>query len=89
MNLNDATSNALRYGVIVSIIVIAIGLAIHWADNGDTILMLGILILILSPLFGIIVSFVCLVSEKNNKWAGVAAVLMAVAAAGILLAFLF
>lgn len=89
MNLNEATSRTLRYAVIVSMIVIAIGLAAYVLDMGENILWLGVLLLILSPLFGIIVSFISLIIEKDKKWASVAAVLLIVVTIGILIAIFF
>lgn len=91
MNLYDNTADALRYGALVSVIIIAIGLI---ADNagisyGENVLWFGVLVLILSPLFGILVSMAALAAQREWQWVTVSAILLAVVTAGILIAWIF
>jgi len=86
MRLYSATADTLRYGILVSMIVIMLGLAVDWLGHGERILWLGVLMLILAPLFGIIVSLVCLISENDRHWTKVTVALLSVIAAGIVIA---
>jgi len=86
MNLYDATADTLRYGIIVSMVIVVLGLAADWSGYGENILWFGILVLILTPLFGVIVSLLCLVFEKDMLWAKAAAILLSVITAGIAVA---
>ena len=85
MNINKATSYALRYMIYVGISTMVVGLAFYITDNGDHILWAGLLILILSPLMGVIVTTVGLIREKDVKWIAVALILVAISVANILL----
>ena len=86
MRLYSATADTLRYGILVSMIVIMLGLAVDWLGHGERILWLGVLMLILAPLFGIIVSLVCLISENDRHWIKVTVALLSVIVAGIVVA---
>lgn len=85
IDLNRSTAMMLRIGVVLGMILIVVGLVLSVMDRGGTILHLGILVLIVSPFLGVIVSFVSLVSEKDWKWAAVAAILIAITATGVVL----
>ena len=86
MKLYTATADTLRYGILISMVIIMLGLAVSWFGYGERILWLGVLMLILTPLFGIIVSLVCLISENDRHWTKVTAALLSVIAAGIAVA---
>ena len=90
MTLYKNTAAALRYGIVVGIIVIAIGLMTSSFDTSleDRILWFGILIMLATPLFGIVVSMISLAMEKDWKWVSVASVLLSIIAVGIILAYL-
>ena len=85
MNLNRSTAAVLRYGVIVSIIIIAFSLILDMVEyeHYEDVMWLGILALILTPLFGIIVSLISLMTEKDWKWVSVTLVLIAVVVVGM------
>jgi len=89
VRLYENTAAALRYGIVAGIIVIAIGLMVSSFDTEyeDRILWFGILIMLATPLFGIVVSMISLAAEKDWKWVSVAAVLLSIIAAGILIAY--
>ena len=88
MNLYDATSDSLRYGILVSMAIIALGLVTDWSGYGENVLWFGVLALILTPFFSVIVSLICLVREKDLYWAKVAVVLLSVVTAGVMIAIL-
>ena len=89
MRLYENTASALRYGIVTGIIIIAVGLMVSSFDTEyeDRILWFGILIMLATPLFGIVVSMISLAAEKDWKWVSVAAVLLSIIAAGILIAY--
>ena len=90
MNLYDNTAAALRAGTIAGITIIAVGLLLSAFDNEHTenVLWFGILVLIASPLFGLLISAVTLVTERDWKWVSASAVLLAVITAGIVAAYI-
>jgi len=89
VRLYENTASALRYGIVTGIIIIAVGLMVSSFDTEyeDRILWFGILIMLATPLFGIVVSMISLAAEKDWKWVSVAAVLLSIIAAGILIAY--
>lgn len=84
-DLSRSTAFMLRAGIVVGILLMVAGLVQYAYDGGEALLYLGILILIISPFLGVIVSFVVLILEKDWRWALVAAVLVIVTTVGILL----
>jgi uncharacterized membrane protein len=88
MNLNRSTAMTLRIGIAIGMAMIAAGLAMSVLGYGDAVLSAGILVLILSPLAGAIVSFIALASEKDWFWTSVAAMLLAITAIGMVIAAL-
>lgn len=66
----------LWYGGIAGIVLIAAGLVLSMTGFGDSVLWLGILVLIASPMAGVFVSMIALLSEKDRKWAAVAMLLI-------------
>ncbi len=85
MDMNRSTSLMLRAGIYVGLAVSLIGLIMSMSDMGDRVLWLGMLILILSPFLGIVVTMVSLVIQKDWRWAAVAAALICITATGALL----
>lgn len=77
----------LRTGICIGMAIIIAGLVMSFMDMGDTVLYIGILILIVSPLLGVVVSFIALLKERDLKWAGAAAILLIVTAIGILISY--
>ena len=85
MNLNRSTALTLRAGIVLGMILMVIGLLVESTGGDDTILYAGILVLIISPFLGVIVSFVSLLSEKDWIWAIVAGILIVITTTGILM----
>ncbi len=75
----------LRAGIVLGMVLMVIGLLIESTSGDDTILYTGMLVLIISPFLGVIVSFVSLLSEKDWIWAIVAGILIVITTTGILM----
>ncbi len=85
MNTDKSIAWTLRIGIVAGIILIIIGEIMgEWNDA----LWLGILVLIMSPLLGIVVAFAGLLIEKDWFWASVTAILLTVVGAGLILALI-
>lgn len=84
LDLNRSTAFMLRTGISVGIILMVIGLALYLMDITETVLYIGVLVLIISPFLGVLVSFAVLVIDRDWRWAAVATVLVVVTAIGIL-----
>ncbi len=85
MNTEHNTSLTLKYSVFVSVFVVIVGLILYMADMGDRILWAGLLMVIVSPLLGVVVTTVSLWMEKDLKWMYIALLLIAISVIGILL----
>ena len=84
MNVNTLTSTVLKIGLIAGLLITVAGLLLQ--DHfGDTILWIGLLIMICSPLIGIIATFVMLIKEKDWKWVKIAMILIIVIVIGLIL----
>lgn len=84
LDLNKSTAFMLRTGIAVGIVLMVIGLALYLMDVTETVLYIGVLVLIISPFLGVLVSFAVLVIDRDWRWAAVAMVLVIVTAIGIL-----
>lgn len=84
LDLNRSTAFMLRTGIAVGIVLMIIGLALYLMDVTETVLYIGVLVLIISPFLGVLVSFAVLVIDRDWRWAAVATVLVIVTAIGIL-----
>jgi len=85
MDINRSTSVTLRAGIYAGLAISLVGLVLSMTGSGDGVLWLGILVLILSPFLGVIVTTVSLVIQKDWRWAAVAVVLICITATGALL----
>lgn len=84
-DLNKSTALMLRIGIVAGMVLMIAGLVLDLVGGGEWLLYLGILVLIVSPFLGVIVSFVVLILERDWKWAEVAAMLFVVTAIGIVI----
>ena len=91
MNLDRSTGRVLRYGVFLAIAVMSIGVILQQFDVSvsDTIMTVGIGLLVLTPFFSIIASTIALYLEKDYKWMRVSLCVLLITAIGILVAFIF
>ena len=88
MNLNKSTALTLRIGIAIGIALMAAGLAFSMSGHGDSVLYAGMLVLIVSPFAGVVVSLAALISAKDWYWAAVAAILLGITMAGAVAALL-
>ncbi len=84
MNLNRSTALTLRAGIVIGMILMIVGLVISMTGGSDSILYIGILVLIISPFLGIVTSLVCLIMERDAYWTMIAALLLVITAVGAL-----
>jgi len=82
--VNALTSVVLKIGLIGGLLIIVAGLLLQ-DYFGDTVLWIGLLIMICSPLIGIFASFVMLIKEKDWKWVKIAMILIIVIVIGLIL----
>lgn len=82
-DLNRSTATTLRVGIVIGMVLMLAGLCLYFMDGTDTLIYIGLLVLIVSPFLGVIASFVVLVIERDWRWAAVAAILFVVTAIGI------
>ena len=85
MNTEHNTSLTLKYSVFVSVFIVIVGLILYMADMGDRVLWAGLLMVIVSPLLGVVVTTISLWMEKDLKWMYIALLLIAISIIGILL----
>jgi len=85
VNMNRSIAWTLRIGIVIGLCLIVAGVLL---EENDPILYWGLLILICSPLFGVIVAFIGLVSEKDWFWAAIAAIVVAIVVGGAAVAML-
>ena len=78
MKMTYATSLVLKAGIFIGLALIVIGLFTF-----ESILWTGTLILICSPLLGVVTSYVFLMKEKDWKWAKITTILILVIIIGL------
>jgi len=83
--MNRSIAWTLRIGIVIGLCLIVAGVLL---EENNPILYWGLLILICSPLFGVIVAFIGLVSEKDWFWAAIAAIVVAIVVGGAAVAML-
>ena len=88
MMLNKATALTLRAGVVLGMILMVVGLAVSAMNGGDSVLYFGVLVLIASPLAGVMVTLLCLLREKDRFWAMIAGILLMITIAGVLISLI-
>ena len=86
--INEATSTVIRIGTMIGIAIMTVGLLLFGTDYGEKILLGGTIVLVFTPLAGIITSLACLLKEGDRKWAMVAVILIAVIAVGLAITML-
>lgn len=88
MTLNDETSRVLKYGTLLGLCIMTLGLLTISFDFSEKLLAAGVLILILTPPAGIVVSTKCLIQEGDRTWTRVALTLIAVLVLGIVISYM-
>ncbi len=87
MSLNEETSRVLKYTTLIGLSIMIVGLALSSFDFSETLLTVGVLILIFSPFAGVLVSTKCLVKEKDRDWSKVAVLLVFILIAGMIISY--
>jgi len=87
--LNSTTSAVIRTGTVIGIVIMAIGLLLSGTDFGSRILLVGTVILVLTPMCGVATSTICLVEAGDRKWVAVALCLILVVVTGLAITVLF
>ena len=82
-DLNSATVRVIQTGTIIGIAILAIGLLLSGTDYGERVLLTGAVVLVFTPLAGIVASMTCLIREGDTRWAAVGGVLIAIVLAGL------
>ena len=85
MNMNRSIAWTLRIGIIVGLILIIIG---EFISEDNPFLYWGLLVLISSPLFGVIVAFISMISEKDLFWTCIAGLVVIIVVSGAIVAML-
>lgn len=84
-DLNRTTAFALRAGIVLGMALLICGLAAYAVNGSELLLYAGILVLIVSPFLGVVVSFAVLVLKRDWRWAAIAALLFVVTVVGIVI----
>ena len=88
MSLNEETSSVLKYGTLLGLSIIIVGLLLSSFDFSDKILAVGVLVLIFTPFAGVLTSTKCLVQEKDRFWVRIALLLLTVLVIGMIVSYL-
>lgn len=83
--LNKATALTLRAGIVLGMVLMVAGLAMSAMSGDDALLYCGVLVLIASPLAGVVVTFLCLLRERDGFWVAIAGILLIITIAGALI----
>ena len=87
MSLNDETSWVLRWGTMVGLAIMAVGLVLSFAVFSEDIIAAGILVLIFTPAAGVVISTKCLIQGKEGPWIRVAALLIVILVIGMIISY--
>lgn len=70
MDMNIATGRTLRYGVVIGLAILLIGLLTEAFshDSGMSIIWVGLAVIIFTPMVSIVVSAAALYLEKDYHW---------------------
>ena len=83
--MTDSTALAMKVSLIIGIIITAIGLVLSETDIGNRIMWAGLLILIISPLIGVLATYVSLMNEKDWFWVKVTTILIMAITIGLII----
>ena len=89
IDVNISTGRTLRYGVLIGLFVVTVGLiAEAFAhDTGMDILKVGIAVIIFTPMVSIVVSAVSLYLEKDYRWFGWVSLVFIITLVGLAVAY--
>ena len=89
MSLEHNTSFVLKYGSLIGIAAVAVGVMMHLFDLVDAgaVMTAGIAVIVLTPFAGMIVSFATLSVGRERRYAAAALALILITVAGMFIAF--
>jgi len=89
MRLELSTSFVLRYGALIGVVIVTIGVIAHIVDHSyyGIIMTAGVAVIVFTPFVGKIVSFVMLSLEREKMYAVAALALIAITIVGMLIGF--
>ena len=90
-DVNILTGRALRYGIILGLAVLAVGIITGFfsQDASMSVMTAGIAVIIFTPMASIVVSAVSLYLEKDYLWFGWVCILLVITAVGFAVAYLY
>ena len=90
-DVNVSTGRTLRYGVILGLAILVVGLLISAVsqDLSTDIMTVGIAVIIFTPMVSIVVSAVMLYLEKDYRWFGWASVVLVITLVGLAVAYFY
>jgi len=88
MNLEYSTSLVLRYGSLIGIAIVAVGVMMHLFESvhSELVMTAGVATIVLTPFAGMIVSFTALSINRERRYAAAALALIAITVIGMLVA---
>ena len=86
--LNEMTSRVIHTGTVIGIAILTVGLLLSGTDYGSDIMLAGVVILVLTPMAGILTATVYLFKEGDRRWGRVAVILITVIVVGLLISLL-
>ena len=91
IDVSVSTGRTLRYGVILGLAVLTVGLIIEIIshDTGMSVITAGIAVIIFTPMVSIVVSAVALYIEKDYYWLGWVSILLLITVIGFAVAYLY
>lgn len=87
--LNAWTSTVLRIGTYLGVMAMMVGLIADALGYGDTVLYVGILILVATPMAGVFASALCFAKDRDWKWLGASSLLVLVIVVGLIASWFF
>ncbi len=90
IELNSSTGRVLRYGITAGIAVLIVGIiaGIFSEEVSDTILWIGVAIVIFVPFVSVIVSALALYAEKDWYWLKRVILVVVISAVGLVISLL-
>ena len=91
MDMNIATGRTLRYGVVIGLAILLIGLLTEafLQDAGMSVIRVGLAVIIFTPMVSIVVSATALYLEKDYRWFGWVMLLFMITLVGLAVSYFY